>query len=111
MMFNKPIRLTIYLSGLIDNENKKTIKIKCVCIMNLWEIDMIQKKLFGNDIEKNCDYCLNLFIDSNFSKKCIKNKKGLNLENKCKYFSYDPLQRKPKIAPELLEYSADDFKI
>ena len=64
------------------------------------------KKLFGNNITPNCEYCeLAQFSGGNFI--CTKNKVLVN--NKCRKFKYDPLKRVPNSTPSLDKYSLEDF--
>ena len=64
------------------------------------------KKLFGNNITPNCEYCeLAQFSSGKFI--CTKNKVLVN--NKCRKFKYDPLKRVPNSTPSLDKYSLEDF--
>lgn len=68
----------------------------------------MSKKLFGNNIEPNCEYCdrYNKDGESYFceAKKEIKN-------GKCRKFSYNPTLREPKGYAMLEKYSKEDFEI
>ena len=64
------------------------------------------KKLFGNNITPNCEYCeLAQYSGGKFI--CNKNKVLVN--NKCRKFKYDPLKRVPNSTPSLDKYSLEDF--
>lgn len=64
------------------------------------------KKLFGNNITPNCEYCeLAYYSGGKFI--CTKNKMIVN--NKCRKFKYDPLKRVPNSTPSLDKYSLEDF--
>ena len=66
-------------------------------------------KLFGNDVEVNCDYCINS-SDFDGASLC---KLGccLNPDGSCRRFAYEPLKRAPKVLPPLKLYDADEFKL
>lgn len=66
-------------------------------------------KLFGNDIEINCQYCENS-NDFDGADVC-KLGRYLEPDGTCKKFVYDPLKRTPTKLPPLKQYSADDFKL
>ncbi|MGN1457649.1 MAG: hypothetical protein ACI4XP_06815 [Acutalibacteraceae bacterium] len=68
-----------------------------------------RKKLFGNSITPSCDYCQYVTLNNEGKKIC---RMGvLSLEKPCRKYTYDPLKREPKPAPELPKFTADDFKI
>ena len=68
---------------------------------------MITKRLFRNDIEPNCSYCLNSTI-KNGSLFCTKFRRYKNHKN-CKHFNYDPLKRVPEDKPELPHFDKSEF--
>ena len=68
-----------------------------------------EKKLFGNNIEVNCNYCTHYVTTQEepiCSFKHLPDESG-----RCPYFCYDPLMREPINLPPLREYDADDFKL
>lgn len=69
----------------------------------------MKKKLFGNQIEPNCEYCSH----SSHIDDTITCSLGHTIDtgSKCRYFLYDPLLRSPKCAPPLREYDENDFKL
>ena len=66
------------------------------------------KKLFGNNIKPECQYCDIAKIEQE-SFICTKNKEIIN--NKCKKFVYNPLKRVPKTSPALQQFSPEDFSL
>ena len=70
---------------------------------------MLRKKLFGNNISKNCSYCVNSYIDSagDYICRIFKHSKKDN----CKKFKYDPLKRKPSIDPRIPKYDPSEFSL
>lgn len=68
-----------------------------------------KNKLFGNNIPPSCEYCL--YVKENNSGKLICSVGGSVHEGKCGSYSYDPLKREPKPAPNIPEFSAEDFKL
>ncbi len=69
-----------------------------------------KKKLFGNQIADNCEYCTHNVGSADKTHCSLQ----LTLENdSCKKFVYNPLMRMPK-APLLLNkknYRAEDFNL
>ena len=65
------------------------------------------KKLFGNKIEQNCEYCFYSKKEHNIlmCKKFRYEKKP----QKCRKFRYDPLKRVPKDFPKLPDFDSDEF--
>ncbi len=68
---------------------------------------MLTKRLFRNNIEPNCSYCLNSIIN-NGSLFCTKLRRYKNNKN-CKHFNYDPLKRVPKDKPDLPHFDKSEF--
>lgn len=66
------------------------------------------KKLFGNNIEPNCEYCDRYNKDEGAyyceAKKEIKN-------GKCRKFAYNPTLREPKSEALLSQFSKEDFEL
>ena len=69
----------------------------------------LKKKLFGSQIEINCDYCSHN-TGTEEEPKCSK---GLTIKEggSCRRFAYDPLMRTPRALPPLREYDMDDFTL
>lgn len=67
---------------------------------------MRKVKLFGNNIETSCDYCMHSEI-RNGCQFCTVNKVLKN--GKCRKFEYNPIMRVPKQQNKLPKYSADEF--
>ena len=59
---------------------------------------------FGRDIEPDCEYCANSADGCCLRGKEIKN-------GKCSAFEYDPLLRRPKVAPPLPVPDAKEFEL
>lgn len=59
-------------------------------------------RLFGNEVEPNCNYCVN-FSDGICRLDC----KGLP----CGSFCYDPLKRTPDNSPALKKHDPEEFKL
>ena len=71
----------------------------------------MSNKLFGNNIEPACEYCVNGKRSDNGMILCVK-VGVVNPFFSCKKFDYDPLRRKPKkMNHSLPQYSPEDFKI
>ncbi|MBQ7385186.1 MAG: hypothetical protein IJW04_01630 [Ruminococcus sp.] len=66
------------------------------------------KKLFGNNIIHNCNYCQHAVVESgtNFCKA----KKSINAKGKCSKFTYNPTMRKVTLQT-LGDYSNEDFSL
>lgn len=65
------------------------------------------KKLFGTAIEPSCDYCShNIGLES--IPVCALSK---DVDEECSHFSYDPLLRKPRTLPPMMQFSAEDFEL
>ena len=69
----------------------------------------MRKKMFGNHIEPNCEYCSHCIV-SGEDTACQLGRQP-KPDGSCRKFSYDPLMRTPKSLPPLREYSLDDFKL
>ncbi|MBQ2676261.1 MAG: hypothetical protein IJN31_08535 [Peptococcaceae bacterium] len=72
---------------------------------------MMRRKLYGNNINPACGYCAHgVLAEDRVSVLC--RKKGIvSCDYKCRRFKYDPLKRIPKIAPELMQFDAEDFAL
>ncbi|MBR2175703.1 MAG: hypothetical protein IJ861_02000 [Clostridia bacterium] len=70
---------------------------------------MLKKKLFGNTIEPNCDYCRYNVKNSGGNSICRYG--SPSVENVCGRYVYDPLKREPKTLPDIPRFTADDFKL
>lgn len=71
---------------------------------------MLNKKLFGKNIEQKCSYCEKSDINSNGDVFC-KIYRHFKPIGKCRKFRYDPLKRKPTVSPKLLKYDPKEFKL
>lgn len=69
---------------------------------------MFRKKLFGNNIPPDCEYCRFCSKNDGGSLVC---RRGGAAGTVCRNYLYDPLRREPKVAPEMRKFSADDFKL
>lgn len=68
-------------------------------------------KLFGNNIEPACEYCLN-GTRSRDNAMVLCTKKGVvSPFYSCSKYVYMPTKRIPKRRPDLPQFSAEDFKI
>ena len=70
---------------------------------------MFFKKLFGNNISPDCEYCRYYAKNSSGDPMCSKG--SANFVTPCFRYAYDPLKREPKVMPEIPEFTADDFKL
>ena len=68
----------------------------------------MKKKMFGNDIIPNCNYCKNFIVtpEESYCEYSKTIKKG-----KCRKFEYNPLLRVPQTAPAMMTFSKEDFEI
>lgn len=66
-------------------------------------------KLFGNNIDINCEYCANGQRTADNIIIC-KVKREI-VDGKCFRFKYNPLLRKPKTMPNLPKYDPKDFEL
>ncbi|HBT63311.1 MAG TPA: hypothetical protein DEB10_01440 [Ruminococcaceae bacterium] len=72
---------------------------------------IMRRKLYGNNVEATCEYCL-YGRRSSDGKAVLCPKKGvMPLYHHCRKFIYDPLKRIPSHQPQLEKFSEDDFKI
>lgn len=71
---------------------------------------MFRKKLFGNNISQNCEYCKLVQSGDGNDLNC-KKYGSLRQDEICKSFVYDPLKRTPQKAPNFAIFSKDDFAI
>jgi len=69
----------------------------------------LKKKLFGSQIDTNCEYC-SYNTGTEEEPVCSK---GIEIkeDGTCRRFSYDPLMRNPRALPPLREYDLDDFSL
>lgn len=69
------------------------------------------RRLFKNNIEKNCAYCMRGYILSNGT-ECLCDKYGIiTAVTGCKKFKYDPLKRVPHRTPDLPNHEDLEFSI
>ncbi len=68
----------------------------------------MNKEIFGNNIETNCEYCDN-FNKSNNEFRCDK-KKEIK-KGKCRKFEYNPTLRIPKSKAKMMKFKKEDFEI
>ena len=78
------------------------------------EIKMIlpgfyKKKLFGNNITPNCEYCR--FSERSPDGSVICPYKVNDIGSPCKKYEYDPTKREPNSAPVLPSFSPEDFRL
>ena len=59
---------------------------------------------FGRNIEPDCEYCMN-----GAEGRCLRGREMKN--GKCAAFDYDPLRRRPKVAPPLPVPDAKEFEL
>ena len=71
---------------------------------------MARKKLFGNRIEPNCEYCLYSSPEEDSRRFCKKLREEPKTQ-KCRHFVYDPLKRVPHCLPNLPKFDAEDFSL
>jgi len=69
----------------------------------------MKQKLFGNQIEPNCEYCSHSSSTDNGVACSLS--RSIDENGKCSHFAYDPLLRTPNSAPPLREYNENDFKL
>ena len=67
------------------------------------------KKLFGNNIDPNCEYCDNCEEAGQNIKMCKAKKEIIN--GKCRGFKYNPLLRTPQQISNLPKYNPKDFEL
>lgn len=68
-----------------------------------------KKKLFGENIDCNCEYCSNWNLEGE-GYVCVVGEQ-ISESGSCKKFSYDPLRRVPRKKPHLPKYSPEDFTL
>ena len=68
-----------------------------------------KKKLFGNNIPPQCEYCR--YSTKNNSGKLSCPYGAGTLEDTCKRYEYNPLKREPRSVQTLPKFTADDFKL
>lgn len=66
-------------------------------------------RLFGNNIEPNCDYCDNCDKEDDDVRLC--RAKREIIDGKCRRFKYNPLLRVPKQISNLPKYDPKDFEL
>ncbi len=70
---------------------------------------MPKKKLFGNHIDANCEYCTHNQTPE-ASPTCAL-RQALKDDGTCTGFVYDPLLRTPRTLPPLQTFREEDFKL
>ncbi len=66
-------------------------------------------KLFGNQIEVKCEYCIN---SSDFDGASVcRLHRYLLPDGTCRRFAYDPLKRSPVNLPPLRAHDSEEFKL
>ena len=68
------------------------------------------KKLFGNNIEPACEYCVKGKMSDDGMVYCPQ-MGVVHPYFSCKWFSYSPLKRVPRRAPSLPSFKAEDFSL
>ncbi len=68
-------------------------------------------KLFGNDIEPACVYCLHGRTSSDGVMILCRRHGPVVPHYKCRKFKYNPLKRVPRRLPKLPSFSKEDFDI
>ena len=69
------------------------------------------KKLFGNNIEPACEYCL-YGMPASDKAMILCNKKGIvSPYYSCNKFNYEPTKRVPKRMLSLPKFNKEDFKL
>lgn len=76
-------------------------------MQNLGEIKM-KYKLFGANIQPDCNICDNFRRDSN-NLGCVKNRTIKN--GKCRKFDYNPILRTPKSEAKMMQFKKEDFEL
>ncbi len=70
-----------------------------------------ETKLFGNDIQPQCEYCNNGSTASD-GEMVLCSKKGVVTKDfSCKKFEYNPFKRIPKRRRSLGSFTAEEFKL
>ena len=70
---------------------------------------MSLKKLFGNNIAPDCEYCRYYIKKAGSNPVCRYG--AMSFEQTCRRYVYDPLKREPRNLPDIPKYTADDFKL
>ena len=79
--------------------------------MGLFNLFKKKDKLFGKNIEKNCDWCRYNYSQSEQKGSVLcKHWKGEDAV-KCKKYEYDPTKRRPDTLPKMREYKKEDFEL
>lgn len=77
--------------------------------MGLFKKKRRKKQLFGANIAPNCTYCQH---NHGVEREVICSLKKTPEDHCCKKFIYDPLKRKPKVAPALNKtFKKEDFQL
>ena len=73
--------------------------------------ESMHRKLYGNNIQATCEYCM-YGRRSSDGKAILCPKKGvMPLYHHCRKYIYDPLRRIPSVQPVLEKLSKEDFDI
>lgn len=71
----------------------------------------MKRKLYGENIEKSCEYCEHgRPAPDKVSVLCMK-KGVVTADFSCRHFKYDPLRRMPKRRPPLPKFSPEEFEL
>lgn len=74
-------------------------------------MSVIKKKLFGKNIEPQCIYCEWGKPSKDESRVICTHNGVVAPEYSCRKYEYSPLKRKPRTAPDLPQYTPEDFKL
>lgn len=64
-----------------------------------------------SEISPKCEYCVHGRLAADEETVLCPKKGIMRLDDACRRFQYDILKRKPRKAPELSGYSAEDFAL
>ncbi len=71
----------------------------------------MKKKIIGN-VEAKCEYCRHGKLAADNTNILCPKMGVISKDFSCKKFTYDPLKRVPaKAAPQLMQFSKEDFEI
>lgn len=69
------------------------------------------QRLYNNKISPACEYCNFGRLSADLESVLCSKNGVMSPSSSCRKFKYDPLKRRPKRAPKLMEFSKEDFEL
>lgn len=75
------------------------------------EVSRVARKLYGNTVEKRCEYCENGQRSADGTQIFCKKRGVVQPGEHCRRYVYDPLRRVPFRQAQLKTYQPEDFSL